>query len=61
MSDKGRSQSTFWHIWAPLGTEETMASMVEQDPINLDNTILCLALRDDLFAASWGDLVECTG
>jgi hypothetical protein len=35
--------------------------MVEQDPINLDNTILCLALRDDLFAASWGDLVECTG
>lgn len=30
--------------WQAAALYETMASMVDQDPINLDNTILCLAL-----------------
>ncbi|CAL1130707.1 unnamed protein product [Cladocopium goreaui] len=41
---KDEAKPHFGTILAPLGTEETMASMVDQDPINLDNTILCLAL-----------------
>eukprot|EP00435_Cladocopium_sp_Y103_P072392 s257_g40.t1 len=30
--------------WQAAALYETMATMVDQDPINLDNTILCLAL-----------------
>lgn len=51
---KDEAKPHFGTILAPLGTEETMASMVDQDPINLDNTILCLALRDDLFCCFLG-------